>query len=261
MTVGYDGIPILGGVNINAGPGETVGIVGGNGSGKSTLLQTMSGVIPPLGGDILIGGRSAARRSAAERVRELGLAYLPQHGRRIPNLTVSENLHLAQWGRGSRADRARSIEQVLGEQPFTQLKGHLHEHAGALSGGQSLLLALAILSIQELPVILLDEPSDGLDEYNRGMLVELIRKMKSGGRALLLVEQLLRVVFSTCDRVYVAGQLRSRSAVQHNPSRHSVGRLRELEAGKVREIRDIYARHSPLLPAHTQSIDALLWGS
>ncbi len=255
LAVGHDDIPILEGVTLSAYPGEVVGIVGGNGSGKSTFLQTLAGLLSPLGGQIMIGGENVGGRSVLERVRDLKFGYLPQYGRRIPNLTINENLHLAQWDCRSRAERMKNIERILSQKPFTQLRGHLHEHAGSLSGGQNLLLALAALTLQNSRLILLDEPSDGLDEYNRSLVVELIEKMKSGGRIILVVEQLLRVVFSISDRVYVAGQLTPQRVLQSHTLRPNVGRLRELETGKIQTIRELYARHPSLLPADTQTID------
>lgn len=259
LAVGHDDIPILEGVTLSAYPGEVVGIVGGNGSGKSTFLQTLAGLLSPLGGQIMIGGENVVGKSVLERVRDLKFGYLPQHGRRIPNLTINENLHLAQWDCGSRAERMKNIEMILSQKPFTQLRGHRHELAGALSGGQNLLLALAALSLQNSRLILLDEPSDGLDEYNRSLVVELIAQMKSGDRIILVVEQLLRVVFSISDRVYVAGQLTPQRVLQSHTLRPNVGRLRELETGKIQTIRELYARHPSLRPADTQTIDSLLW--
>jgi ABC-type branched-subunit amino acid transport system ATPase component len=260
LSVGYERVPVLEGVGLCARGGEVVGVIGGNGSGKSTLLQTLVGLLPPIAGDVLIGGESVVRVPASARVRRMRLGYVPQYGRRIPGLTVAENLHLAQWGRGSRAERRGRIERLLTEEPFDQLRGHLGEHAGALSGGQSLLLALATLRLQDSEVILLDEPSDGLVERNRWMAVELIRRMKEAGKAVVMVEQLLRVVFSVCDRVYVAGPSKAGSAAHGNPSRPNVGRLRELEAAKLQAIRALYSERPLLPPAHTDLIDSLLWG-
>jgi ABC-type multidrug transport system ATPase subunit len=259
LSVGYEQVPVLEAVGLCARGGEVVGIVGGNGSGKSTLLQTLAGLLPPIAGDVLIGGESVVGLPASGRVRRMRLGYVPQYGRRIPGLTVAENLHLAQWGRGARAERTGNIERLLEEGPFDQLRGHLGEHAGSLSGGQSLLLALATLRLQDSEVILLDEPSDGLDERNRGMAVELIRGMKTAGKAVVMVEQLLRVVFSVCDRVYVAGSSKVRPAASVNPSRPSVGRLRELEAAKLQTICALYSERPLLLPSHIDLIDSLLW--
>lgn len=258
LAVGYNRIPVLEDVTFSACPGDVIGIIGGNGSGKSTLLKTIAGVVPPISGNIFIQNTSMAGKSTFHRVREFKLSYLLQHNRQISNLTVDENLHLAQWATSSRIDREKNIQSVLSERPFDQLKSVLREYANVLSGGQSLLLALATVALQDGNLILLDEPSDGLDERNRSLVVELIKGLKSQYRVILVVEQLLRIVFTVANRVYVIAPLNTDATVRDTP-RASAATFRELRPDTVSRIRDVYAQNRILLPAHAELIESLIW--
>jgi branched-chain amino acid transport system ATP-binding protein len=259
LTVGYKGIPVLEGINLKACSGEVIGIIGGNGSGKTTLLRTISGVIREIKGDILINQKCILHKSALERVKDLKLGYLLQHNRCIPDLTINENLHLAQWGAPSWSEREKKIKEILSRRPFNKLQAYINEYANVLSGGQELILALASLLLQNSEVILLDEPSDGLDESNRAIIVDTIQELKSPGRVIIVVEQLLRVLFTISDRVYLVKPSKMYSDKHDDTTLKRTRTLSELKLDRVKRIKEIY-RQSPVLSVQQiEVLDSLLW--
>jgi ABC-type branched-subunit amino acid transport system ATPase component len=258
LTIGYSGMPVLENINLHVSPGEVVGILGRNGSGKSTLIRTIAGLLKEIKGKILVNKEDFLNQSVSERVMKTKLGCLLQHNRNTPNLTVRENLHLSQWSISSWTQREISIRQILSREPFNQLNPSLDELSNLLSGGQDLLLAIASLLLQKSEIILLDEPSDGLDESNRNVITELIIELKKEGKAIIMVEQLLRVLFSCSDRVYV---IKSNNRDKRNCDDLGLQgkRFFEMEAKAVRKIREIYEKHPVLSSEHPEMIDSLIW--
>lgn len=256
LAVGYDRIAVLENVNLDVRSGEAVGILGSNGSGKSTLIRTVAGIQKEIRGDFSIGGESLVGKSVLWRVKHARIGCLLQHNRNIPNLTIRENLHLALWDVPRWAEREKGIQRILSQSPFDQLWRHADDYAGILSGGQSLLLAIATLLLQDSKVVLLDEPSDGLDESNRKLVVNIVAGLKSSGKAVVIVEQLLRVIFSVSDRVYV---IRTSYKREGEESETPFQTLMELDPEGVQKIRDIYQENPVLSPEHSEKIDSLVW--
>lgn len=256
LSVGYGGISILEKINLNVKPGEIVGILGRNGSGKSTVLRTIPGFLEEIDGDILSNGKSLLNKSALGRVKEFKIGCLPQHNRNIPNLTVRENLHLAQWNNPSWSKRAKEIEKLLSQTPFNQLATSLDESASVLSGGQDLILAIGVLILQKSELILLDEPSDGLDENNKSILIEVIRELKTKGTAIIVVEQLLRVLFALVDRVYVINNEKQCKDEYFKPG---ISTFDEISTSDIGIIKKIYQTHDVLMQEHSELIESLLW--
>ncbi len=194
---GYGRIPILANISLSVGSAEFVGILGHNGMGKTTLLKTLVGLLPPTQGDIHFDGRNLTRMAPHQRAA-LGISYVPQGRGIFPALSVRENLQfaLAALGRAP----AAGIDAVLEDIP--RLKRLLGRPAGALSGGEQQLLALARALVQRPKLLLLDEPTVSIQPSIIGEMLELLRGLRTrSGISVLLVEQNIDFVRLLSDRV------------------------------------------------------------
>ncbi|HEX4766767.1 MAG TPA: ABC transporter ATP-binding protein [Lichenihabitans sp.] len=193
---GYDGIPVLSGLSLRIEAGEFVGILGHNGMGKTTLLKTLIGILPATSGQIRFEGDPIARLPSHGRVRR-GMGYVPQGRGIFPGLTVRDNLRFAAVAVGR---RAATIASMLDE--FPRLKALLERPGGALSGGEQQLLALARALIQHPRIVLLDEPTEGIQPSIIEEIVEQLKAMRARrGLTVLLVEQNVDFIKALSDRV------------------------------------------------------------
>ncbi|MDB5646102.1 ABC transporter ATP-binding protein [Methylobacterium sp.] len=196
---GYGRIPILGGVSLHVGEGEFVGILGHNGMGKSTLLRTLTGTLPAAAGSIHFGGRDITRLSPTARARA-GIGYVPQGREIFPALSVHENLRM-----GCLLSRARedaTIADIL--TLFPRLKAYLDRPGGALSGGEQQLLALARCLCGAPRILLLDEPTEGIQPSIIEEIIDTLREIgRQRGLTVLLVEQNLNFIASLSQRVLI----------------------------------------------------------
>ena len=193
---GYDGIPVLSGLSLRIEAGEFVGILGHNGMGKTTLLKTLIGILPASSGQIRFEGVSIARLPSHGRVRR-GMGYVPQGRGIFPGLTVRDNLRFAAIAIGR---RAATIASVLDE--FPRLKALLERPGGALSGGEQQLLALARALIQHPRIVLLDEPTEGIQPSIIEEIADQLKAMRARrGLTVLLVEQNVDFIKALSDRV------------------------------------------------------------
>ncbi len=197
LRSGYGRIPILDGVTLSIAPGEVVGILGHNGMGKTTLLRTLIGQIKATAGSILLEGREVARLAVHRRARA-GMGYVPQGRDIFPQLSVRENLKMGEMaGRGENA-----LGQVLAHFPI--LEELLDRPGQALSGGQQQILALARCLTADPKLILLDEPTEGIQPSIVDLIAEkLIALRQALGLTVLLVEQDLHFIQSLADRVLI----------------------------------------------------------
>jgi urea transport system ATP-binding protein len=198
VDVGYGESPILFQVSLAVGEGQVVCLMGRNGVGKTTLLKTIVGLLTPRRGTIELRGAPIHHRPPYQRAR-LGVGYVPQGREIFPTLTVRENLLL-----GARSKRLPpgSLEYVL--ELFPGLADLLGKRGGDLSGGQQQQLAIGRALVGNPSLLLLDEPTEGIQpsivEEIAGVLQRIRRE---GRRAILLVEQYLDFARSICDRYYV----------------------------------------------------------
>ncbi|POR43153.1 ABC transporter ATP-binding protein [Methylobacterium sp. V23] len=196
---GYGRIPILGGVSLQVGEGAFVGILGHNGMGKSTLLRTLTGNLPPTAGSITFDGRDITRLSPTARARA-GIGYVPQGREIFPALSVHENLRMGCLL--SRDKEEAVIADIL--TLFPRLKAYLDRPGGALSGGEQQLLALARCLCGAPRILLLDEPTEGIQP---SIIEEIIETLQAIGRqrglTVLLVEQNLNFIASLSQRVLI----------------------------------------------------------
>jgi branched-chain amino acid transport system ATP-binding protein len=196
LEAGYGRIRILNGVSLEIASGSAVGILGHNGMGKTTLLRTLMGLIPATAGTVHLDGHDITQAPTHARARR-GLAYVPQGRQIFPGLTVAENLRMAAVAAGK---PPATVERVLTE--FPELTRLLDRSGGALSGGEQQLLALARALCTEPRLLLLDEPTEGIQPSIVQAIVERLASLRrSRGLTLLLVEQSLDFIHALSDRV------------------------------------------------------------
>jgi branched-chain amino acid transport system ATP-binding protein len=198
----YGSVQALKGVSLRVEQGEIVTLLGANGAGKSSTLRTISGLLRPAKGEILLGG-APIHRMAPEAIVRLGIAHVPEGRRIFPGLTVTENIMLGASNRGrlKRAQLMAEVEQMFAIFPdLKRLSGAL---GWSLSGGQQQMLAVArgLMAVPKL--LLLDEPSLGLAPIIVQQLFAVIRQIRERGMTILLVEQNAHMALSVADRGYV----------------------------------------------------------
>src|SRR5215831_62462 len=198
LQAGYGELPVLHGISLQLWEGEAIGIVGHNGMGKTTLMKAIMGLLPARGGKIAIDGVDVTGWAAHERSR-LGIAYVPQGRGILPGLSAHENLRLA-WTPDSGETEERAIERVLALFPrLTQL---LDRRGGALSGGEQQILALARALVPLPWLLLLDEPSEGIQPSIVQEIGELLGSLREKHRlSMLIVEQNLELVLDVASRI------------------------------------------------------------
>lgn len=199
LRAGYGRVPVLHGIDFSVNDGEIVGILGHNGMGKTTLLKTLMGLLPASSGSIVYAGLDLTRESASERAK-LGVGYVPQGRGIFPNLTVYDNIRMGIAAHD--LDEETAIHQTL--QEFPRLERLLDREGGALSGGEQQLLALARCLASEPDLILLDEPTEGIQPSIVDEIMDLLRDLnEKRGVAVVLVEQSLDFITSLSDRVLI----------------------------------------------------------
>ena len=185
VVAGYGRGDILHGLDLVLEEGAITCLVGPNGAGKSTVLKTLSGLLRPRDGRILLDGTDICRRSPAQ-VLELGIVHVAQERSLFPLMTVWDNLLMGGHVLGDRALVRRRAEAVADR--FQLVAERRHERAGALSGGQQKLVEIARALMLEPRLVMLDEPTMGLDPKARHLIFEMVRELNEEGRTLLLVE-------------------------------------------------------------------------
>ena len=184
LTAGYGGAAIIRDVSLEVRKGRIAAIVGPNGAGKSTLLKAISGVIKSSSGHVRVLGKDCTNLSPEKMVRSK-MAYVPQVANTFPDLTVKENLEMGGYTR--RHGVGERIDQLC--ELFPDLHASLKRKAGALSGGQRSMLAMARGLMLEPEVMLLDEPSAGLSPILQSALWEQIEQVAATGVGVCVVEQ------------------------------------------------------------------------
>jgi branched-chain amino acid transport system ATP-binding protein len=195
LAAGYGPITVLRGVDFHAEPGQITCLMGRNGVGKSTFLKCLMGLLPATSGSIRLNGVALEQLSAHEVPRR-GLAYVPQGRRLFGPLTVAENLAIGGLVQGN--DPA-TLHHVL--TLFPRLKERLTQTAQTLSGGEQQMLAIARALCLAPKVLLLDEPTEGLQPSMITLIQEAVLKLKTQGVAIVLVEQRVDAVLKMADRV------------------------------------------------------------
>jgi branched-chain amino acid transport system ATP-binding protein len=195
---GYGDVDVVRGVSGAVAAGEALCIVGRNGVGKSTLLKLLFGQLPSRAGSVRFEGREVQALEATER-RALGISYCPQERPVFDDLSVRDNLTLM------RPDRRLDAFEPLFVR-FPVLGRRLAQHAGTLSGGEKKMLSFVRGYAEAQPLLLVDEPSEGVQWENIVHMAELVDEAKAAGRALVVVEQNLAFAERIADRYLVVDQ-------------------------------------------------------
>jgi branched-chain amino acid transport system ATP-binding protein len=197
LAAGYGKIGVLHGVDLTIAPGEIVALLGPNGAGKTTLLRALSGLLP-WSGEVRFDARSLSGQSPREIARR-GLVHVVEGHRVFTQLSVTDNLLLAGYDL-PRRDRASRVDEALAH--FPEIAAKRAERAGALSGGQQQMLAVAQGLVRRPRLLMLDEPSAGLSPVLVDRVLVVVQRLREAGTAVLLVEQLIEKALALADRVY-----------------------------------------------------------
>jgi branched-chain amino acid transport system ATP-binding protein len=200
VAAGYGRTTVLGGLSIEVAAGELVCLVGANGAGKTTTLKTISGLLRPTAGRILLDGRPIQGRPPQEILR-LGIAHCPEGRRVFPYMTVRENLEMGAYIRSDPAGVAADLDRVLAH--FPVLAERRRQAAGTLSGGEQQMLAIGRALMARPRLILFDEPSLGLAPTAVEATFAIIAGIQQGGTTILMVEQNAYMALRMASRAYV----------------------------------------------------------
>lgn len=208
---GYDKTTIINDVSLTVDPAEIVALLGRNGAGKTTLMRYITSIIPAMAGEVKIGG-VLAPKSAAKRAK-LGLGYVPQGRYVFPRLTVVENIAVAAATNGH--NHKQAVEQAM--QDFPLLVPKAKSLAGSLSGGQQQILSLARALATQPKILLLDEPTEGVQPSLIDEMAEiLLRINRQKSIAILIAEQNLDFCLSLASRAYImnGGKIQTEMSVE-----------------------------------------------
>lgn len=222
-TGGYGKTTIIRDVSIGVGAGEVVALLGRNGVGKSTLMRYATGLIPADSGEVEIDGERAPL-SPAKRARA-GLGYVPQGRYVFPRMTVTENIAVAAASNGF--DAKRTVGEMMSDFPLLAPKAS--DLAGGLSGGQQQILALARALAIRPKILLLDEPTEGVQPSIIDEIAGVLKRINNErGIAILVAEQNLDFCLSIARRAYVMEKGSIRMETDHDSLRKDKALQQEL---------------------------------
>lgn len=210
ISTGYGPIQVLFDFSLEVRAGEVLCLMGRNGAGKSTAMKAIMGLLPLSGGAITLDGAPISTLPAHEVPRQ-GIGYIPQGRRLFTEMTVAENIQIGLMTRGRGAE---TRERVL--DMFPRLRERLDQRAETLSGGEQQMLATARALCLEPQVLLLDEPTEGLQPSMIQLIRETVEKLRAAGVAIILVEQRIEAVLSIADRVAFIENGHGRDVVETN---------------------------------------------
>jgi branched-chain amino acid transport system ATP-binding protein len=197
LSSGYGKIRVLHGIDLEVREGEVVALLGPNGAGKTTLLRAVSGLLP-WAGSVRFAGRDLAGLNPRDAVKA-GLSHVIEGHRVFRQLSVLDNLLLGAYDL-PRAERLVRVEEALAL--FPEIAAKRLERAVSLSGGQQQILAVAQGLVRRPRLLMLDEPSAGLSPLLVDRVLQVLRRLRETGTAVLLVEQLIDKALAVSDRVY-----------------------------------------------------------
>ncbi len=201
LTSGYGRTRILNGITFGVTRGEVLAVIGRNGVGKTTLMKTLIGLLPVMSGDIQFNGATVTSLTAARRARA-GIGYVPQGRGIFGKMTVEENLATGETIGASAGLTAQNFARVF--RFFPRLKERLAQKAGTMSGGEQQQLALGRVLIGAPKLILLDEPSEGIQPNIIQDIGRIIRRLSTEEQlTVIIVEQHLELIEATADRCLV----------------------------------------------------------
>ena len=196
----YGKVGVVKGISLEVREGELVSLIGANGAGKTTTLKAISGLVPPVGGQILFRGEEITS-AQARRILAMGIAHCPEGRRVSPYMTVQENLEMGCYLRADRARIGSDMERIFAR--FPVLAERRSQPAGTLSGGEQQMLAIGRALMSRPRLVLFDEPSLGLAPTMVERTFEIIAEIRKEGTTVLMVEQNAYAALEMCDRSYV----------------------------------------------------------
>jgi branched-chain amino acid transport system ATP-binding protein len=199
VSVARGGRRVVHEVSLDVPSGVVTALLGPNGAGKSSLVLALGGVLKPLGGSVLLDGRELAGRRP-EKIRQAGLAIVPEGRRLLPDLTVSDNIRVATYTL-ARAEAEAGRKHAL--ELFPELEKRLGAPARALSGGEQQMVVLAQAIVSKPRYVIIDELSLGLAPVVVQRLIPTIRAIAESGAGVLLIEQFATVALGLAERAYV----------------------------------------------------------
>ena len=204
LSVAYGHVQAVRTVSFDVAEGQIVALIGPNGAGKSSTLNAIAGLVRTAGGSVLLDGREV-RGLPAHAAVGAGIVLVPEGRAILQTMTVHENLLMGAEARRAPAGRTATATDLIAEQlrRFPSLQARQHTRAGALSGGEQQMLAIARGILSRPRVLLLDEPSMGLSPLLVRQIFESVRELNRQGTTILLVEQNARVALSVAAHAYV----------------------------------------------------------
>ena len=198
LNVRFGGIRAVDGISMNVQEGKIITLIGANGAGKSTILRSVSGIVRPTSGDILLNGESIVGLSP-DKIVARGVTLVPEGRRVFPNLTVLENLKIGAYLRKDKL--SNDLEYVYSL--FPRLRERHWQHAGTLSGGEQQMLAVGRALMSRPKLIMMDEPSLGLAPLVVRDIFDIIVTINKAGITVLLNEQNANLALKIADYGYV----------------------------------------------------------
>ncbi|MBI5128642.1 MAG: ABC transporter ATP-binding protein [Rhodopseudomonas palustris] len=203
LNAWYGPSHVVHGVSFAVRQGEVLALIGRNGAGKTTTIKSVMGLLDKVGGSVRFAGQELLPLPAHARFR-MGLAYVPEDRRIVPDLTVRENLRLGLLQADSSIKESSATDQIA--ETFPRLKERLGQIAVTMSGGEQQMLAIARAMIARPKMILLDEPSEGIMPVLVEEMGRLFRALRDQGTTLLLVEQNVEWALNIADRAVIIDQ-------------------------------------------------------
>jgi branched-chain amino acid transport system ATP-binding protein len=213
VDAGYGGFQALFGITMSVKAGEAVAVIGSNGAGKTTLLRVVSGLLAASAGTMSMNG-TPLRETPPHKIIETGIAHVPEGRRLFPRLSVENNLKIGAYIPAARDKFAERLDFVYGL--FPRLKERRTQLAGTLSGGEQQMCAIGRALMSGPKLVLLDEPSMGLAPVIVAQVFDLVRRIRSEGYTVLIVEQNVRQVLKVADRGYLleVGRIKASGTAQ-----------------------------------------------
>src|SRR5262249_20306719 len=226
LIAGYGAMEILHGINLRLGAGQSLCLIGPNGAGKSTVLHSIYGFTTITGGRIRIGEREVTRLAPNAKLKQAGIAYILQDSSVFPDMTVEENLWMGGFLMDRPAEAHAAAEAVLARYP--RLAERRRQPARVLSGGERRLLEISRALVMNPQVLLIDEPSIGLEPRYIDMVFEILDDLqRREGKTIVMVEQNAKkgLAFADIGYVLVAGRLALAARAGDLLDNPDVGRL------------------------------------
>ncbi len=226
LEAGYGKMHILHGFNLRVAPGQCLCLIGPNGAGKSTVLHSIYGFTRIFGGTIRIGGEDVTRLSPNQKLRTAGIAYILQDSSVFPDMSVEENLLMGGYLMDKPAQAKAAAERVFDK--YTRLAERRNQPARVLSGGERRLLEISRALVMDPKVLLVDEPSIGLEPRFIDMVFEILDDLqRNEGKTIIMVEQNAKkgLEFADIGYVLVSGQLAKAGTGEALLKDPEVGRL------------------------------------